>query len=97
MNILILGSGGREHALAWKLAQSPEASIFAAPGNPGIAKIGTCLPIIDGSPDTALLIAEKIGADAEDSWHVLNHLAANRPGVSVRLGARPADDVFCLK
>jgi phosphoribosylamine--glycine ligase len=39
MNILLLGSGGREHALAWKLAQSPTCTkLFAAPGNPGIAE-----------------------------------------------------------
>jgi phosphoribosylamine---glycine ligase len=39
MNILLLGSGGREHALAWKLAQSPSLTkLFAAPGNPGIAE-----------------------------------------------------------
>ena len=39
MNILLMGSGGREHALAWKLAQSPRADgkLYAAPGNPGIA------------------------------------------------------------
>lgn len=42
MKILIIGSGGREHALAWKL--SHEAEIFAAPGNPGIAQIGQCFP-----------------------------------------------------
>ncbi|WP_394730307.1 phosphoribosylamine--glycine ligase [Altererythrobacter sp. GH1-8] len=39
MNILLLGSGGREHALAWKLAQSPSCSkLYASPGNPGIAE-----------------------------------------------------------
>ncbi len=39
MNILLIGSGGREHALAWKLSQSPHlAKLYAAPGNPGIAE-----------------------------------------------------------
>jgi phosphoribosylamine--glycine ligase len=61
MKILILGSGGREHALAWKLAQSPGVSVFAAPGNPGIAKVGTCLPVVPGA--SYLDIAETIGAD----------------------------------
>jgi phosphoribosylamine--glycine ligase len=46
MNILLLGSGGREHAMAWKIAQSPKlSSLFIAPGNPGTAKLGTNLPI----------------------------------------------------
>ena len=45
MRILILGGGGREHALAWKLAQSPGVEILAAPGNPGIAAIGRCLSL----------------------------------------------------
>lgn len=46
MNILLLGSGGREHAMAWKIAQSPKLSkLYIAPGNPGTAQIGTNLPI----------------------------------------------------
>ena len=46
MNILIIGSGGREHAFAWKIAQSPLlSSLFIAPGNPGTAELGTNLAI----------------------------------------------------
>ena len=46
MKILLIGSGGREHALAWKIAQSPKLSkLFIAPGNPGTAAIGTNLNI----------------------------------------------------
>ena len=46
MDALIVGGGGREHALAWKIAQSPAlGTLHAAPGNPGIAALGTCHPI----------------------------------------------------
>jgi len=46
MNILILGSGGREHALAWKLARSSKVSrIFIGPGNAGTSLVGTNLPL----------------------------------------------------
>ncbi|HMT35951.1 MAG TPA: phosphoribosylamine--glycine ligase family protein, partial [Chitinophagaceae bacterium] len=46
MNILIIGSGGREHAFAWKIAQSSiQKNIFVAPGNPGTAQIGTNIDI----------------------------------------------------
>ena len=42
MNILLLGSGGREHALAWKMAQSPKiGQLYIAPGNAGTATVGT--------------------------------------------------------
>ncbi|MBF6697453.1 phosphoribosylamine--glycine ligase, partial [Acinetobacter baumannii] len=51
MNILILGSGGREHALAWAVKQNPKCDrLIAAPGNPGIAQVAECaaLDILDG-------------------------------------------------
>ncbi|WP_224998078.1 phosphoribosylamine--glycine ligase [Cesiribacter sp. SM1] len=46
MNILVIGSGGREHAMAWKMSQSPRCSkLFVAPGNAGTAQLATNLPI----------------------------------------------------
>lgn len=46
MNILLLGSGGREHAIAWKMAQSPKVdTLYIAPGNAGTAGVGTNVPI----------------------------------------------------
>jgi phosphoribosylamine--glycine ligase len=46
MNILVVGSGGREHALAWKISQSPLTSrVYCAPGNPGIESVAECIPI----------------------------------------------------
>jgi len=55
MKILVIGGGGREHALAWKLAQSPQCTkLFCAPGNPGIAKVAECVAI--GAEDIASLL-----------------------------------------
>lgn len=46
MKVLVIGSGGREHALVWKISQSPRVSkVYCAPGNAGIAKDAECLPI----------------------------------------------------
>ncbi len=46
MKVLIVGSGGREHAIAWKVAQSPKVDkIYCAPGNAGIASVAECVPI----------------------------------------------------
>lgn len=63
MNILLLGSGGREHALAWKLSQSPNCTqLFIAPGNPGTAQFGKNLSfsVTDFDAITNCCIHEKI-------------------------------------
>ena len=46
MKVLVVGGGGREHAICWKLAQSPKVTeLYCAPGNAGIAQVATCVPI----------------------------------------------------
>lgn len=50
MNVLVVGSGGREHALAWKLAQSPKVDkLYIAPGNSGCAEVGECVDLDVGN------------------------------------------------
>ena len=64
MNILVIGSGGREHALCWKLKQSPHTSqLFCAPGNAGISEIATCLPADVYDAGSLANLAESIKAD----------------------------------
>ena len=63
MNILILGSGGREHSLAWAVAQNPKCDqLMVAPGNAGIAKIADCvdLNILDGAAVLAFVRSQAI-------------------------------------
>ena len=46
MKVLVIGGGGREHAICWKLAQSPKVTeLFCAPGNAGIAQVARCVDI----------------------------------------------------
>ncbi len=60
MNILLLGSGGREHALAWKLAQSPLCDkLWAAPGNPGIAHHAECNALDAGDHEAVVEFVRK--------------------------------------
>jgi phosphoribosylamine--glycine ligase len=63
MRILVVGSGGREHALAWKISQSPLVrALFAAPGNPGLGRLATLVPLkaddVEGL--TAFAVRERI-------------------------------------
>jgi phosphoribosylamine--glycine ligase len=58
MNILLLGSGGREDALAWRLRQSPScADLVAAPGNPGIARWAECVPLDPSDAGSVIALA----------------------------------------
>jgi phosphoribosylamine--glycine ligase len=58
MRVLIVGSGGREHALAWRLSRDSDVSeVLSAPGNPGLAELGRCLPVDLGQPDEVLALA----------------------------------------
>ena len=64
MKILIIGGGGREHAMAWKLRQSASVGkIWCAPGNAGIAREAECVPLDAGNVTTAADLAAQVGAD----------------------------------
>ena len=64
MKVLLVGSGGREHALAWALARSTRLSeLHAAPGNPGIAKVARCHPVRADDPGGLVPLATELGVD----------------------------------
>ena len=64
MRVLVVGSGGREHALAWKLGSSPLLTeLHAAPGSPGIAALATCHPVAADDGEGLLALARFLAAD----------------------------------
>jgi phosphoribosylamine--glycine ligase len=64
MNILILGSGGREHALAWKMAASPLTDrLYCAPGNAGIAREAECVAVDPADPAAVILFCRSASID----------------------------------
>jgi len=77
MRVLVIGYGGREHALVWKLRQSPSVDeIFCAPGNPGIAELADCVPI--DAPNTVEL--------ADFALNVNVNLTVVGPEIALDLG-----------
>ena len=85
LNVLLLGSGGREHAIAWKLAQSPNlGALTSAPGNPGMAEYGETLDALDIDHHGAVVAAAQqlradlvvIGPEAPLAAGVADALAA---------------------
>jgi phosphoribosylamine---glycine ligase len=64
VQVVVVGSGAREHALAWRLARSPKLTeLHAAPGNPGIATLGRCHPVRADDADGLLALAVTLDAD----------------------------------
>src|SRR5207244_4771853 len=64
VKVLVVGSGGREHALAWALSRSPAiAELHAAPGNPGIARLGACHPVRADEQEGILALARELRID----------------------------------
>jgi len=64
MKVLVVGSGGREHALIWKIAQSPKVTkIYAAPGNAGMAQLAECVPIKSGDIPGLVAFAKSKAVD----------------------------------
>lgn len=60
MKVLLLGGGGREHALGWKLSQSPLLTeLISAPGNPGLAELWPLVEVNPSDPDAVALFAER--------------------------------------
>lgn len=78
MRVLVIGSGGREHSIVWKLHREG-ASLFCAPGNPGIADVATCLPHLSGD------------LDAVAQWAVDAHIDITVVGPEAPLAAGVVD------
>jgi phosphoribosylamine--glycine ligase len=85
VKVLIVGGGGREHALAWRFKQDdPALTLFAAPGNPGIAELATCLPLATSDFDALATFARReeialtvVGPEAPLAGGIVNRFRAD--------------------
>ncbi len=88
MNILVIGSGGREHALAWKMKQSPIVDeIWSAPGNPGMHDIGPCFDVKANDVDGL----EKLALQLDPDLIIIGPEQPLADGLADRLRARGYD------
>jgi phosphoribosylamine--glycine ligase len=79
MRVLIVGGGGREHALAWRLRhERPETELISAPGNPGLAELSTCFPVGVTDVDALLELARREKVD----WTLVGPEAALEAGIA---------------
>jgi len=84
MKVLLVGGGGREHALAWRLRlEDPRTEILAAPGNPGIAELATCLPVASTDIDALATVARQHKTD----WTLVGPEAPLAAGIVDRFRA----------
>ncbi|MHB1223674.1 MAG: phosphoribosylamine--glycine ligase [Gemmatimonadaceae bacterium] len=83
--VLLIGGGGREHALAWKLHRDdPTLTIIAAPGNPGIATLGRCVPVAANDVEALLALA----AEEEVDLTIVGPEAPLAAGIADRFAER---------
>ena len=101
-DVLLVGGGGREHALAWKLAQSPRLGrMIAAPGNPGIAAHARCVAVKDTAIDELVDLARRerpdlvvVGPEVPLALGLADRLRARRlRGVRAERGGGPAREL----
>src|SRR5213593_4110064 len=80
MRVLVVGGGGREHALCWKLRQSPRlTALYCAPGNAGIARVAECVPVAADDLNKLLRFAKEQAIDLTVVGPELPLTMARRP------------------
>jgi len=103
MKVLVIGSGGREHTLVWKISQSPKVSqVYCAPGNAGISRLAKCENIDADSIEKLVDFAQKekidltiVGPELPLSWGIVNEF--NKQGLRIFGPSREATEIESSK